>query len=146
MGQSASAESKGGQRHSRARCRDSVPPWRRLGGSPAAHSPGHHRSPALTQSMDSQQFPSWAPHLPPPSPSCLCLCFPLSRKVSLGSASELGLEVCSEGREEIPTLGPVATHNTHSSDLGPCPPHCACKMMPSWTAVPIAFGTTPFLG
>ena len=81
-----------------------------------------------------------------PSPSCLCLCFPLSRKVSLGSASELGLEVCSEGREEIPTLGPVATHNTHSSDLRPCPPHCACKMMPSWTAVPIAFGTTPFLG
>ena len=53
--------------------------------------------PQATQSLDSQQFPSWAPHRLPPSPSCLCLCFPLgphrfsSWKVSLGSASELGV-------------------------------------------------------
>lgn len=53
--------------------------------------------PQATQSLDSQQFPFWAPHRLPPSPSCLCLCFPLgpqrfsSWKVSLGSAGELGM-------------------------------------------------------
>lgn len=32
------------------------------------------------------------------------------------------------------TLGPVATHNTHSSDPGPCPRRCACAMMPNGRA------------